>query len=53
LEGVVQQLKAKGVAVEHFGIAGVTREDDIHVSGNIKVVWFKDPDGDILNIISG
>ena len=53
LEGVVQQLKAKEVAFEHYGIPGVTREGDIHVAGNIKVAWFKDPDGGILNIVSG
>jgi hypothetical protein len=32
----------------------VTREDDdIHVASNMKVAWFKDPDGNILNIING
>jgi hypothetical protein len=31
----------------------VTREGDIHVAGNMKVAWFKDPDGNILNIING
>jgi hypothetical protein len=25
-------------------------EGDIHVSGDMKVAWFKDPDGNILNI---
>jgi hypothetical protein len=31
---------------------GVTREGDIHVAGDMKVAWFKDPDGNILNIAS-
>jgi hypothetical protein len=31
---------------------GVTREGDIHVGGNMKVAWFKDPDGNVLNIAS-
>jgi catechol 2,3-dioxygenase-like lactoylglutathione lyase family enzyme len=53
IEGVVQELKAKGVTFEHYNMPDVTREDDIHVAGNMKVAWFKDPDGNILNIING
>ncbi len=52
IEGVVQQLKAKGVAFEHYDIPGVTRQGDVHVADNMKVAWFKDPDGNILNITS-
>jgi catechol 2,3-dioxygenase-like lactoylglutathione lyase family enzyme len=53
IEGVVQELKAKGVTFEHYDMPDVTRENDIHVAGNMKVAWFKDPDGNILNIING
>jgi catechol 2,3-dioxygenase-like lactoylglutathione lyase family enzyme len=53
IESVVQELKAKGVTFEHYNMPDVTRENDIHVAGNMKVAWFKDPDGNILNIING
>jgi catechol 2,3-dioxygenase-like lactoylglutathione lyase family enzyme len=53
IEGVVQALKAKGVTFEHYDMPDVTREGDIHVAGNMKVAWFKDPDGNILNVING
>ena len=53
IEGVVQELKAKGVTFENYDMPDVTRENDIHVAGNMKVAWFKDPDGNILNIING
>jgi catechol 2,3-dioxygenase-like lactoylglutathione lyase family enzyme len=53
LEGTVQALKAKGIAFEHYDMPGLTREGDIHRGGNMKVAWFKDPDGNILNVISG
>lgn len=53
IEGVVRKLKAKGVTFEHYDMPDTTREGDIHVSGNMKVAWFKDPDGNILNIING
>jgi predicted enzyme related to lactoylglutathione lyase len=52
IESVVQQLKAKGVIFEHYDMPGVIREDDVHVADNMKVAWFKDPDGNILNIVS-
>jgi catechol 2,3-dioxygenase-like lactoylglutathione lyase family enzyme len=52
IEEVVQQLKAKGITFEHYDMPGVTREGDIHVAGDMKVAWFKDPDGNILNIAS-
>ena len=29
------------------------REGDVHISGHMKIAWFKDPDGNILNIVSG
>jgi catechol 2,3-dioxygenase-like lactoylglutathione lyase family enzyme len=48
----VDALKAKGVAFEHYDMPGVTREGDVHVTGAIQVAWFKDPDGNILNVIN-
>jgi catechol 2,3-dioxygenase-like lactoylglutathione lyase family enzyme len=52
VEGVVRALKAKGVRFEHYDMPDMTRDGDIHVAGDIKVAWFKDPDGNILNIIN-
>jgi catechol 2,3-dioxygenase-like lactoylglutathione lyase family enzyme len=53
VEGVVRELKAKGVTFEHYDMPGVKHEGDVHVAGDMKVAWFKDPDGNILNIASG
>jgi catechol 2,3-dioxygenase-like lactoylglutathione lyase family enzyme len=54
LEPVVQDLKAKGVTFEHYDdMPGVKREDDLHVMDKMKAAWFKEPDGNILNITSG
>lgn len=52
IESVVQQLKAKGITFEHYDMPGVTRVGDVHIAGDMKVAWFKDPDGNILNIAS-
>lgn len=53
MESVVQALKAKGVKFEHYDMPGMRREGDIHSAGQMKVAWFKDPDGNILNVVSG
>jgi catechol 2,3-dioxygenase-like lactoylglutathione lyase family enzyme len=53
VEGVVHALKAKGVVFEHYDMPDMTREGDVHVAGDMKVAWFKDPDGNILNLVSG
>lgn len=52
VEGVVRALKAKGVAFEHYDMPNMTREGDIYAAGDLKVAWFKDPDGNILNIVN-
>ena len=52
VEDVVRALKAKGVAFEHYDMPDTTLQGDIHVAGDMKVAWFKDPDGNILNIVN-
>lgn len=52
VNAVVQALKAKGVTFEHYDMPGLTLEGDVHVGYGMKVAWFKDPDGNILNIVS-
>ena len=51
IEAIVSDLKTKGVAFEHYPESeGFRRHDDIHISGSMKMVWFKDPDGNILHL---
>ncbi|MEO8381035.1 MAG: VOC family protein [Acidobacteriota bacterium] len=52
LEEIVRDLGAKGVAFEHYDMPGMTREGDIHVAGNLRNAWLKDPDGNILSLVS-
>lgn len=49
-EATVKELKAKGIAFEHYDLPGLTREGDIHRAADFKVAWFKDPDGNILSV---
>jgi catechol 2,3-dioxygenase-like lactoylglutathione lyase family enzyme len=53
LDPVMKQLKAKGVKFEHYDFPDMKREGDIHIAGNTRAAWFKDPDGNILSIVDG
>jgi catechol 2,3-dioxygenase-like lactoylglutathione lyase family enzyme len=53
IEGVVETLRGKGIRFEHYDLPGLERDGDLHVAGDMKVAWFKDPDGNILNIVTG
>jgi catechol 2,3-dioxygenase-like lactoylglutathione lyase family enzyme len=53
LEAVIKALKSAGVAFEHYDMPGARREGDIHIFGDFKAAWFKDPDGNILHINNG
>ena len=51
VEGLVKELKVKGVSFEHYNMPGVTMKGDVHVAGKLKNAWFKDPDGNILALV--
>ena len=50
LDSTVADLKAKGVTFEHYDMPGVALEGDVHVGYGMRLAWFKDPDGNIINI---
>jgi catechol 2,3-dioxygenase-like lactoylglutathione lyase family enzyme len=53
LERIVKALKANGLAFEHYDMPQMKRDGDIHVAGDTRAAWFKDPDGNIHGIVSG
>lgn len=53
LQSIIDDLKSKGVVFEHYqDMPGVTVEGDVHTWGEIRSAWFKDPDGNILNLVN-
>ncbi len=48
----VEELKSKGIKFEHYDMPGMKLEGDVHVMDGMKSAWFKDPDGNILNIVN-
>ncbi len=53
IAAVVEALKDKGIVFEHYDLPGLRREGDLHIADDMKVAWFKDPDGNILNVVTG
>lgn len=51
IEKIVSGLRSKGVVFEHYDMPHTTVEGDIHLGHGMKVAWFKDPDGNILNLV--
>ena len=51
-DAIIAELGAKGVSFEHYELPGTTREGDVHLMGELKAAWFKDPDGNILNLVN-
>jgi catechol 2,3-dioxygenase-like lactoylglutathione lyase family enzyme len=49
----VTDLKTRGITFEHYDLPGMTHEGDVHLMGSYKSAWFKDPDGNILNVSDG
>lgn len=54
VDGLVKELKGKGVTFEHYPDLPDTKiEGDIHVAGPQRLAWFKDPDGNIHALAGG
>ena len=53
LDDTVRELKAKGVAFEHYDLPGLHLEGEVHVAGDMRAAWFKDPDGNTHALVSG
>jgi catechol 2,3-dioxygenase-like lactoylglutathione lyase family enzyme len=51
-DSIIQALKDKGVTFEHYDdLPEATRDGDVHQMGDLRGVWLKDPDGNILSLI--
>ena len=54
IEDEVRALAAHGVRFEHYrDLPGLRIEGDLHVAEGMKIAWFKDPDGNILSLVTG
>ena len=52
IDSIVADLAKKGVAFEHYEMPDTRLDGHIHVSGHLRVAWFKDPDGNIHSLVA-
>jgi catechol 2,3-dioxygenase-like lactoylglutathione lyase family enzyme len=52
IDRLVKELKLRGVVFEHYDMPDTKLDGDVHVFGDLRVAWFTDPDGNILNLIN-
>ncbi|HUF12964.1 MAG TPA: VOC family protein [Longimicrobiales bacterium] len=53
VDALVESLKAKGVRFERYDMPETRHDGDVHVAGETRVAWFKDPDGNIHALVNG
>ena len=51
LESEVDDLKGKGVSLEHYELPGLERQGDLYGAAGMKTAWFTEPDGNSLSWI--
>lgn len=51
-DGEVARLREAGVTFDTFDMEGMVWEDGVALMGEAKAVWFHDPDGNIINLMS-
>jgi catechol 2,3-dioxygenase-like lactoylglutathione lyase family enzyme len=50
LDAIATQLRARGVVLEEYDMPGLKTEVGIAALPGARTIWFKDPDGNILNV---
>ena len=53
VDTVVRTLRDRGVAFERYDMPEAKHDGDVHVFGDLRTAWFKDPDGNILAVMNG
>jgi catechol 2,3-dioxygenase-like lactoylglutathione lyase family enzyme len=52
MDAEISALSSKGIKFEQYDMPGVAREGNIHHIGGLSAAWFKDPEGNILNLVA-
>lgn len=49
-DAIVADLKSRGVVFERYD--DMDRDGDVHLAGEMRLAWLKDPDGNILHLMN-
>ena len=53
VDDVVRTLRGRGVKFEHYDMPGARLDGDVHVFGELRNAWFKDPEGNVISVMNG
>lgn len=53
IDDIVADLQTKGAEFATYPEMGMTMDGPIHVDGEVKLVWVKDPDGNLIHLNQG
>jgi catechol 2,3-dioxygenase-like lactoylglutathione lyase family enzyme len=53
IEAIAAALRAKGVTLDEYPEGFDKVVEGVHVRGALSVIWFRDPDGNVLHVTSG
>jgi extradiol dioxygenase family protein len=51
-DAIMKTLSGNGVVFEHYDMPGLEFENGVHMAGDFKGAWFKDPYGNILHMLN-
>lgn len=50
VEAIAADLRSKGVTLDEYPDGFDDVRDGVHVKGDFRAIWFRDPDGNILHV---
>jgi len=53
VEAIAADLRSRGLTLEEYPDGFDAVRDGVHVKGDFRAIWFKDPDGNILHVNGG
>jgi len=53
VEAIAADLRGKGVTLDEYPDGFDEVRNGVHVKGDFRAIWFRDPDGNILHVNSG
>jgi len=53
IEAIAADLRARGVTLDEYPDGYDSVIDGVHTKGALSVIWFRDPDGNVLHVASG
>ncbi len=51
IKKLIGEVKKAGAKFEHYDMPDIKHDGEVHIFGDLKAAWFKDPDGNIISLL--